>query len=410
VAAGDLLTTSFKGEETLRYEGWAVVAGSGVGVFFASLAVATFAVFLKPLTDEFAWSREAVSRAFGGMTLGAALSAPFVGRLVDRIGAAKVCVLCLVGCGGAFASLALLTANLWHLYATFAVVGLAMTGTSAVVYARVVTSWFDRRRGVALAVVMASAAVGSIAHPAMASALIGGVGWRTAYLLLGLAGVAVGVPIVIRTVRERADAPTHRGAPIGGATVREALGSRVFWILIVVVFGSTLALNGVVVHLFALLTDHGHSAGRAAIVLSVLGAASLSGRLVTGWLLDGFLATRVAFALLAVAALGIVVLTNATTFAAGVIAAVFIGFGTGGEFDVVPYLLSRHFGLRSLSTLYGLHWTAWGIAGFVGPVLMGRAFDATGSYEIVLLGFASGSVAVAMLVLLVPDPVARWAR
>jgi MFS family permease len=410
VAAGDLLATPFKGEATLRYEGWAVVAGSGVGVFFASLAVATFAVFLKPLTDEFAWSREAVSRAFGGMTLGAALSAPFVGRLVDRIGATRVCVLCLVACGGAFASLALLTANLWHLYATFAVVGLAMTGTSAVVYARVITSWFDRRRGIALAVVMASAAVGSIAHPAMASALIGLVGWRTAYLFLGLAGVAVSVPIVIRTVRERVDAPTHQGVPTGGATVREALVSRVFWILIVVVFGSTLALNGVVVHLSALLTDRGHTPGRAAMVLSVLGAASLTGRLVTGWFLDRFPAARVAFALLAVAALGIFVLTNATTFAAGILAAVFIGFGTGGEFDVVPYLLSRHFGLRSLSTLYGLHWTAWGIAGFVGPVLMGRAFDATGSYETVLLGFASGSVAVAMLVLLVPDPVARWAR
>ncbi len=205
-----------------------MAAGAGVGVFFASLAFATFAVFLKPLADEFAWTREAVARAFGGMTLGAALSAPFMGRLVDRIGTTKVCALCLLACGGTFASLALLTAHLWHLYATFAVVGLAMTGTSAVVYARAITSWFDRCRGVALAVVMASTAVGSIAHPPVASALIGLVGWRTAYLLLGLVGVVVGVPIVIRTVRERADAPMHQSARTGGVTVREALRSRAF--------------------------------------------------------------------------------------------------------------------------------------------------------------------------------------
>ena len=268
MAAGGLLTTSFDGEDTLRYEGWTVAAGAGVAVFVSSLAITTFAVFLKPLTEEFAWSREAVARAFGGMTLGAALSAPFVGRVVDRIGTTKVCAVCLLACGGTFASLALLTPHLWHLYATFAVVGLAMTGTSAVVYARVITSWFDRRRGVALAVVMASAAVGSIAHPPVASALIGLVGWRTAYLLLGLVGVAVGVPIVIHTVRERVDAPTHQGAPTGGVTVREALRSRAFWILILVVFGSTLALNGVVVHLSALLTDRGHSPARAAFVLS----------------------------------------------------------------------------------------------------------------------------------------------
>ncbi len=205
-----------------------MAAGAGVGVFFASLAFATFALFLKPLADEFAWTREAVARAFGGMTLGAALSAPFMGRLVDRIGTTKVCALCLLACGGTFASLALLTAHLWHLYATFAVVGLAMTGTSAVVYARAITSWFDRCRGVALAVVMASTAVGSIAHPPVASALIGLVGWRTAYLLLGLVGVVVGVPIVIRTVRERADAPMHQSARTGGVTVREALRSRAF--------------------------------------------------------------------------------------------------------------------------------------------------------------------------------------
>ena len=59
----------------------------------------------------------------------------------------------------------------------------------------------------------------------------------------------------------------------------------------------------------------------------------------------------------------------------------------GGEADVTPYLLSRYFGLRSFSTLYGLTWTAYAVAGAIGPVLMGRAFDVTGSYE-ALLGTA----------------------
>lgn len=51
----------------------------------------------------------------------------------------------------------------------------------------------------------------------------------------------------------------------------------------------------------------------------------------------------------------------------------------GGEADVTPYLLARYFGLRSFSTFYGFTWTAYALASAIGPVLMGRAFDATAS-------------------------------
>ncbi len=365
-------------DEGIRYPGWRVAAGAGVGVFFGSLAFATFPVFLKPLSEEFSWSREAVSTAFGAMTLGAALATLLLGIVADRVGATRICGSCLVVCGLAFASLSVLTPQLRHLYIVFAIVGIAIPGTSAVVYSRAISSWFDRRRGVALAVVMAGAAVGSMVHPPAASELIGLLGWRGACLLLGTTTLLVGVPIVVRTVREHATTPAHEGVRSAGdgVTVFRALASRVVWILIAVVFGSTLALTGVVVHLPALLTDRGLPASRAAIVLSVLGGASLAGRLVTGWCLNRFAAPRVACALLALAAFGTFSLIGVTSFSAAAVAAALIGLGTGGEFDMVPHLLSRHFGLRSLSTLYGF---AWGAAGAAGPVVMGRAFDATGS-------------------------------
>jgi MFS family permease len=74
----------------------------------------------------------------------------------------------------------------------------------------------------------------------------------------------------------------------------------------------------------------------------------------------------------------------------------------GGEGDVTPYLLSRYFGLRSFSTLYGLTWTAYAIAGAIGPVLMGQAFDVSGSYETLLLRLAIATLVVAGLMLLLP--------
>jgi cyanate permease len=74
----------------------------------------------------------------------------------------------------------------------------------------------------------------------------------------------------------------------------------------------------------------------------------------------------------------------------------------GGEGDVTPYLLSRYFGLKSFSTLYGLSWTAYAIAGATGPIIMGRAFDATGSYRALLLQLTVATLAAGSLMLFLP--------
>lgn len=85
-----------------------------------------------------------------------------------------------------------------------------------------------------------------------------------------------------------------------------------------------------------------------------------------------------------------------------VAAAALIGFGLGGEADITPYLLTRYFGLRSFSTLYGFTWTAYAIAGAIGPVVMGRAFDLTGSYALFLSVLAVSGLISAILMLTMP--------
>jgi MFS family permease len=181
-----------------------------------------------------------------------------------------------------------------------------------------------------------------------------------------------------------------------------AVASRVFWILVIVLFAQSIAQNGALTHMSALLTDRGVAASGAALALSAMGAASLLGRVMTGWLLDRFFAPRVAFCLLSIAALGAFVLAGAESLAMGVVAAMLIGFGMGGEADVTPYILSRYFGLRSFAMLYGFTWTAYAIAGAVGPILMGRAFDVTGSYTTLLTQIAAFTFVIGALMLLMP--------
>jgi MFS family permease len=394
-------------ENSVRYEGWRVAAASGLTVFFASLVVYTFGVLLRPLTVEFSWTREAVSIAYGVAAVASAFASVPLGYVCDRFGARAVVLPSLVVYSLAFASLGVLTPNLWHLYGVFAVLGVTATGMSPVALARAISTWFVRRRGLALAVAIAGASIGGVVYPAVTQPLTDRFGWRSTCVVLGALVLAAGMPIVLRFVRPRRAAGRHAADSSGvdlteGSIVRDGLRSRVFWILIVVLFCAGMAQSGAIVHLVALLTDRGIAPGAAAIALSSMGVANIVGRILTGWLIDRFFAARVCVVLLAVVAVGVYLLSVASSLQIGIVAAVLIGFGMGGESDITPYLLSRYFGLRSFSTLYGFAWIATGASGAAGPIVLGRAFDAGGSYQAPLVTVAVVTFGAATLMLVLP--------
>jgi MFS family permease len=389
-------------EHQLRYEGWRVVGACSVSTLCVTIPLYTFAVFLRPVSDEFAWSREAVSSAFGSMTLVAAGTAPLIGNLLDRFGARRIILPSLALSGCAVASLVAMTSTLWHLRIVFAVLGVATMGASPVASSRAVFGWFDACRGRALGLMISGAAASAIVGPPVAQALIRLSGWRMAWLACGLFTLLVALPAAALFIRDHGPLPQHPAAAKGSVPIRAALRTRVFWILVTVVFGSSMATSGALVHLVALLADRGVPPSTGVVAVSALGAASLAGRILTGWLLDRFDARRVSTVLLTMSAGGVFLLAGAHSIWMGTLAAACIGFGTGGELDVTPYLLSRHFGLRSLSTLYGFNWTAWGIAGAFGAVMLGRSFDATGSYSRTLIELGVVTLGSAGLMWMLP--------
>jgi predicted MFS family arabinose efflux permease len=237
--------------------------------------------------------------------------------------------------------------------------------------------------------------------PLIAQWLIDAAGWRKAFAILGAAVLLLGLPLASQ-VRDRFRISRAERSSTAGASVADALRTRIFWIIVAVLFLCSISQNGAITHLSALLTDRGIPATDAALAVSALGAATLGGRLFTGWLLDRCFAPRVAFYILSIAALGTLVLSGARSLRSGIVGAVCIGIGMGGEADITPYLLSKYFGLRSFSTLYGFSWTAYAIAAAIGPVIMGKAFDITGSYKILLAELALSTLVAAALMLLLP--------
>jgi MFS family permease len=393
---------------------WVLVAVAfvAVAVSFGPVIVFTFGIFLKPLSNEFGWSRGEISLAFSLAAITVSFCSPLIGRWADRSGPRRVILVCATVYAAAFAALSLLSGKLWQLYATYIVIGAVGNGATQLPYSRFITEWFDRRRGLALSVMMSGVGAGIILMPTLGQTLIDDDGWRAAYRLLGLLMLLAAVPLPAvllpgkpssRPVQESGpDSQAGAASGLQGLTAGQALRGAAFWQILGCFFLFSVSINGCVAHFAPLLTDRGLPPQEAAMMASLLGAATLIGRLITGWLLDRYFAPWVCAASFSLAALGIAVLVGSAAPAAAGAAAVLMGYAMGAEADVMPYLVSRYFGLRAFTELYGYAFSGYAVAGALGPWLMGLSYDRSGDYRQVLLGFAVSVVAAVALLLRLP--------
>ena len=398
-------TSPSRDELDVRYYGWKVVLAACLGVMggFGSLFVYTFTVFVKPLGAAFGWNRESVSLGFAIAAITLGLFSPLLGRLLDRFGPRRIILPCVTVFGCGVMSLALLRPAIWQFYATCFLIGLVGNGAAHLAYGRSISTWFEWRLGTALAFVMVGAGLGAMILPVVAQTVMTRSGWRVAYVSLGAMALLLGLPLSWRYIADKGP-PQKASAPVGysGLTWRQGTRTLAFWIIVVVLFVSSISMNGAITHLSALLTDRGISARDAALCAALLGGISVLGRISTGCVLDRFFGAYVALVVNLMTAAGVALLAHAHSFGAGALAAALLGVGAGGEAAITPYLLTRYFGLRAFSTLYGLTWTFYAAAGATGPVILGRAFDATGSYSSLLISLAVSLVIAAAANLLLP--------
>jgi len=389
-------------ESSLHYAGWGVAAAAFVGVMtsFAPIVPYTFSLFLNPLHAAFGWQREAIGGTFALAAITVALVSPGIGLLLDRFAPRRIILPAILIFALALASLSRLGPNIAQFYLTFFVLGLVANGTAQFAYTRTMLTWFRRRRGFALALILTGSGVGSIIIPPVTQWTIDHHGWRSAYLLLG--GIALlGFPLTALLVRNRPAAAMY-GEPIpsSGVTVGAAMRSLAFWVMAVITILSAFSENGLVTNLAAILTEHGVAAQSAAVALSVRGGAGIIGRLFVGFLIDRISPQRMQTFVLILAASGTLILAFAGTAGAALFGAALLGIGLGSEADVAPYLLARYFGRKHFSVLYGLTWTAYAIGGGIGPVVVGHLYDRAGSYEprlivfLALVAFAAAGVSL----------------
>jgi MFS family permease len=400
------------------FYGWWIVLVSVAGMFFgAPVSVYSFGIFFKSLVHEFHASRAAISFAFTLHNVLGALLLPAMGRLVDRVGARRVIMALTAIFALTLASAMWIGHSIWQLYVFYAALGITLSaGPGPLSYGVVVSHWFNRRRGLALGLTGLSIGTGAFAVPLIAQRLMAVFGWRVTYAVFGGAVLLVSIPLVAMFLQND---PADRGLKADGdeavqssvevpakkeGLVWEAIShSPDFWLMIVIFTLTSASMHAGVLHMPALLTDRGLSPGRAAMASSVIGISVVLGRLGSGYLLDRFFAPRVAMLFYGASAAGLAILWSGLAGSLALAAAFLVGLGMGSEVELIAYLVSRYFGLRSFATAYGYAFAAFMLAGAMGTLLMGAGFDHFHSYT-VPLGCFCGAIlcAVALLARLGP--------
>jgi MFS family permease len=285
--------------------GWVMVALTFVTAVCSSAAIGMPGVLILPLSQEFGWTRGEISGAMALMLVLFGAMAPFAGALMLRYGlrrvvvaAATLAVLALAG--------ATMMSKLWHLWITLGLtLGVAAGTTAMVLSATVANRWFTERRGLVMGLLAAATATGQLIFLPANSWLVEHAGWRMAVLpgIIGCAACAVAYMLLARdwpadigiapygdTKIQRPPAPSAGNAvSMSLALLREAAGTRAFWVIAGTFFICGLSTSGTVQqHFIPLCADFGVTQVTAASLLAMMGLFNFAGTIASGWLSDRF--------------------------------------------------------------------------------------------------------------------------
>ena len=379
-------------------------------MFLSSLASGaqinpTIGVFLRPITDEFDWTRSTVSLAGAvGTVIGGGL-ALIVGPAIDRFGARWILFVSFLMSGVAIYSWGHVS-QLWQFAMALIVSRVALQGVINLTNQTIVSKWFIRKRGRATAMANLGQRIGGGAIPSATQTAIPMVGWRTAAMGVGALVMALTlIPIAIFMRRQPQDmgllpdgARPEEGGDQGGQggsrsrgpateinyTLRQALRTRPFWIILGAFCLTNFVNTGVNFNLAPHLLDSGLTEVESAVVMLAWALVAVPASLSAGYLADRMSVRILMVVFSAALGAGIYLFLMIDSFAVGIFFAVLHGAAFAGSFLMLQLLLANTFGSASLGTLRGFIVPWQMVANALGPLAATLVFDTTGSYGPIL--------------------------
>ena len=397
--------------------------GYVVVVAFCLMVVAfgtlySFGVFLKPLLTEFGWTRAMTSGPYSLCWFLLGFLCIVSGRLNDKFGPRIVLTVSGLLVGFGYLLMSQISA-IWQLYLFYGVIVGAGLSCFFAPLNSTVARWFAKRRGMMTGIVVSGIGVGTLITPPIANWLISSYSWRTAYIILGV----INLVFIILAAQFLKRDPGQMGLlPYGenkvkgegsnleaqGFSFQEAIRTRQFWLLSMMLVSFGFPLNTMMAHIAPHATDLGIPAATAANILAIIGGLSIAGRIIMGATADriGNKPTFIiGFILMLVALLWVLVAKELWMLC--LFAAIF-GFAYGNLVALESPTTAELFGTRAHGAILGAVAAGFPIGGTIGPVLTGKIFDVTGSYQLAFLVCTAVAIAGLILTLLL-RPISRQA-
>jgi MFS family permease len=276
-----------------------------------------------------------------------------------------------------------------------------------------VSRWFMKRRALALGILTAGIACGMMIMPPIIQTLITSQGWRTTMVILGITVLVIysitalltrknpqemGLLPYGSTLDDNKDAEdTDVVAPAvtpqrRDSTLKEAIRNRDLWLLWAMFGTLSVSVMMVTTHVVRYAQDTGIPPARAALIVSIIGAGGMVGKILGGAASERIGARRIIIICAATLAVTMVWLTTPMSMWTFFAFAVPFGMAYGGWVPNISVLIADIFGITHYGKLWATVQVGGGLGGLVGPILAGYVFDTTGSYRIAFLSGAGISL------------------
>jgi len=382
-------------------EHWNIALAAFLAALLGSLPSYSLAVMVQPMSVSLGRSEATIALWTLFWSAGSILVAPFVGGLVDRLGARAVLMGSLPIFGVVLLAVGLAPPSTILLLGGAALIGAATIGLMGLACGRLLASFFKRQLGISLGIMSTGIGASAIGGPVVMQRLVDATSWQTGYVAIGLAGLAA-FPLMwiltrsARSVAAREIEPKHANIALG-----TVLASSTFWYLAIGTLGIGLLMTGISFSVILYLTEIGLSRAEAASVAALSGLFTVAARLGTGWLLDA-VRTHIAWFFIAISS-GLVLcflLLGLGNPLLAVLTFCVIGLFVGAQTNCLAFGTLKLFGRDWYGRVYGLIGVGMFYIGVgVGPWVFARLAEFMGGYAPVYFAWSALAIVVSLILL-----------
>lgn len=408
------------------FYGWVIVGVVALASFIqAAEAYPTLGVLLKPITEEFGWSRSVFTGALTIGTLIGGLIAMAIGPLIDRYGGRWILAIAFAIVGITL-TLTSRVNELWQFYMLQIIARASSMGVIMFALQVIIPKWFVTKRGRALAFGQVGLTMGNVVVPFYAQRMVQIAGWRVVTATMGVAMLALSIPLTALLLRRR---PEDMGLLPDGVTpneyvvhyseppnvtappppkleisysARQVVRMPSFHLLLAASGLLMIIAPGMFLHLISYFTDQNLSPDVAVTVMAVVAGSAAVGSVLFGFIAERYKPRLLLSLSLLLMAGGYVFLLAAHSPFLALTWGFYMGVVQGGVFTMLQIVLADYYGRESIGAIRGIVWPVQSTANAFGPLASAMAYDAHGTYTFVFGLFA--------LLGLIASLCAAWAK